>query len=79
MKAKKKQNILSYLGLLVFIVAPFASYLLTPLAIKMYCSIHPSGWCGLGLATIAYGGIFFAVFLLGAMAILIATAPKKTS
>lgn len=79
MKAKKKQNILLYLGLLFFVVAPFASYLLTPLAIKMYCSIHPRDWCGLGLATITYGGIFFTVLILGVLAILIATAPKKKS
>lgn len=79
MKAKKKQNILLYLGILVFVVAPFASYLLTPLIIKIYCSINPSDWCGLGLATIAYGSIFFAALLLGAVVILIATAPKKKS
>ena len=79
MKAKKKQNILLYLGLLVFVVAPFASYLLTPLIIKMYCTIHPSDWCGLGLATIAYASTFFTVLLLGAVAILITTAPKKKS
>lgn len=79
MKTKKKQNILIYLGLLVFVVAPFASYLLTPSTIRMYCDINPTDWCGLGLATIVYGGIFFAVFLIGATVILIATAPKKKS
>lgn len=78
MKTKKKQNILIYLGLLVFVVAPLASYLLAPSIVRMYC-INPTDWCGLGLAPIAYGGIFFAVFLLGAIATLIATAPKKKS
>lgn len=79
MKTEKKQNILIYLGLLVFVVAPFTSYSLSPSIVKMYCDINPGDWCGLGLAPIVYGGIFFAVLLLGAMAILITTAPKKKS
>lgn len=79
MTTKKKQNILLYLGALVFVVAPFASYLLTPLIIRMYCNLNPTDWCGLGLATIVYGCIFFAALLVGAVVILIATAPKKES
>lgn len=79
MKAKKKQNILLYLGILVFVAAPFASYLLTSLIITMYCNINPTNLCGLGLATIVYGVTFFTALLLGAMVILVATAPKKKS
>lgn len=79
MKTKKKQNILLYVGLLVFVMAPFASHLLTPLIIRMYCNLNPADLCGLGLATIVYGCILFAALLAGAVAILIATAPKIES
>jgi hypothetical protein len=79
MKNEKKSNILIPLGLLVFVIAPSASYMLAPFIIRVYCDMDPSDWCGLGLAPIVYGGIFFAVLLLGAMTILIITAPEKKS
>lgn len=79
MKTKKKPNILIYLGLLIFVIAPFVSYLLTPSAIRLYCDINPTDWCGLKMGAIIFGGIFFTVLLLGITAILIATAPKKKS
>jgi hypothetical protein len=77
MQIKEKQNILIYLGFLVFIAAPLASYILTPSLIELYCNLNPTPWCGLGWAPIVYGAVFFAVFIVGSMVILITTALQK--
>jgi len=72
----ENKNLFIYLAV-VIIVAFFSSSAFTPEVIRIYCQTYPKDWCGLGIAPIVYLGIFFGVFLIGALIVLVRTSNRK--
>lgn len=74
MKNKRKlRNILIVCGLISLVLAPFATYFLTPALVEMHCSGRREFLCGLGEGPIYAAVIFIGLLLVGTMFIAIAT------